>query len=607
MRLIQRKELSLKPSTSNENETPLLIKIHSGETLSFKRTQIHQIFSSFIELTLPNSLTKASKLHFTSSQIHRLTPLIPLSSSEIVQKSSNTKKMDSNQPSLSSSLKMDWVNGENWAKKAQSMDINKGIQSVKIPRTLRAKLRDYQKEGVNWLQFLAEHQLGGVLADDMGLGKTIQTLAHLLVEKKQGRLCTPCLVVSPKSVISNWDNECEKFAPSLKRLLLVGGNRHVHFSTLHEYDLIITSYGLLSKDIHHLLKISFHVLILDEAQMIKNTRSKISQMIKTLHSKQRLCLTGTPMENHLGELWSLFQFLMPNFLGNEYQFNQLYRQPIEKNHDYHRQSLLAHRVAPLMLRRIKNDVARELPPKTEMTVLIPLEKEQADLYEFIRASMLEHVEKNMALESKKRHSFLMGNALLKLRQICCHSHLLSLASAKKINSSGKLKWLKNHLPTMVKQGRRILLFSSFTSMLSILSSELKIMKIPFLILTGKSTQRGELVKKFQEGKTPIFLISLKAGGVGLNLTAADTVIHYDPWWNPAAEQQANDRAYRIGQEKAVFVYKLITEGSVEEKIQRMQNKKKNLAQELYHHSDLNSSNLMEYDWKALFQPIEMFE
>jgi len=589
--LIQRNELDFKQSVE---ESKLQIKLESGETLSLQRDRVNAIFSSFVELNEEKSLNDENRLRFPSNQFGRLIPLLDL------------EKKPSKRKSSSPNLNLSWENGKKLAKKAKQLSNDTGIRHVPVPRELRGELRDYQQSGLNWLQFLRKHTLGGILADDMGLGKTIQTLAHILVEKKAGRLRAPCLVIAPTSLLSNWQQESQKFAPSLKFMKLAGSKRKTLYPKIPTVDLVVTSYGLVLRDINKLRKTRFHLLILDEAQVIKNTRSKITAAVNDLSSNQRLCLTGTPMENHLGELWSLFQFLMPNFLGSEYQFNQLYRQPIEKNQDYLRQTLLAKRVAPLMLRRTKNEVAKELPSKTEMVTLIELEETQADLYETIRVSMMEQVNKAMSLESSNRNQFLIGNALLKLRQVCCHSSLIKLESAQKSHSSAKVAWLKSRLPTMVEQGRRILLFSSFTSMLDIIADELQQMSIPFLMLTGKSKHRGKLVEQFQKSEVPVFLISLKAGGVGLNLTAADTVIHYDPWWNPAAEQQANDRAYRIGQDKPVFVYKLITKGTVEEKIQQMQQQKNKLAQGLYDQEALDTMNLTAEDWQALFQPIDGF-
>ncbi len=597
--LIERDEIDFK---SESLDSQLHIKLDSGETLSLERERVKSIFSSFVELNDEKNLNENKRLKFPTNQFGRLIPLLNQEKEISAETRSNKRKGIKN--SFSSSL--NWLNGKQLAKKAKQLNRGTTISEIEVPRELRGDLRDYQQAGLNWLQFIRKYNLGGILADDMGLGKTIQTIAHILVEKKEGRLRGPCLVVAPTTLLSNWHQEIQKFAPSLKVLIFAGSNRKVLFPKIANSDVVITSYGLILRDINKLTNLHFHLLILDEAQVIKNTRSKITAAVNELRSNQRLCLTGTPMENHLGELWSLFHFLMPDFLGSEYQFNQLYRQPIEKNQDYLRQSLLAKRVAPLMLRRTKNEVAKELPSKTEMLVLLELEESQADLYETIRISMIEQVHKVMSLESKTRNQFLIGNALLKLRQVCCHSSLIKLESAQRNSSSTKISWLQQRLPTMVEQGRRILLFSSFTSMLDIIAKELEVMSLPFLMLTGKTKHRGKMVEQFQKSNIPIFLISLKAGGVGLNLTAADTVIHYDPWWNPAAEQQANDRAYRIGQDKPVFVYKLITKGTVEEKIQQMQQQKNKLSQGLYDQESLDTMNLTADDWQALFQPIEGF-
>lgn len=590
--LIHRDELNFNHSDGDSN---LKIKLDTGETLSLERERVQAIFSSFVELNDEKSLNDEKRLRLPTNQFGRLIPLLEFE-----------KKTKYRGKKANSGLSLTWESGKDLAKKAKQLANDKGIRKITVPRELKGELRDYQQAGLNWLQFLQKHHLGGILADDMGLGKTIQTIAHILVEKKRGRMKTPCLVIAPTSLLSNWQQETQKFAPSLKFMKLSGTKRAGLYEKIPSMDLVVTSYGLVLRDINKLRKTRFHLVILDEAQVIKNTRSKITSAVNELRSIHRICLTGTPMENHLGELWSLFQFLMPSFLGSEYQFNQLYRQPIEKNQDYHRQTLLAKRVAPLMLRRTKNEVAKELPSKTEMVTTIELEQPQADLYETIRVSMMEQVNKAMTLETNSRNQFLIGNALLKLRQVCCHSNLIKLESAQSMNASAKISWLKMRLPTMVTQGRRILLFSSFTSMLDIIAEELKAMSIPYLMLTGKSKHRGKLVEQFQNSEVPIFLISLKAGGVGLNLTAADTVIHYDPWWNPAAEQQANDRAYRIGQDKPVFVYKLITKGTVEEKIQQMQLQKNKIAQGLYDQDALDTMNLTNEDWQALFQPIEGF-
>lgn len=459
-----------------------------------------------------------------------------------------------------------------------------GIEEAAPPASLQANLRNYQQRGLNWLQFLREYSLGGVLADDMGLGKTIQTLAHLLLEKESGRMQSPCLIVAPTSLMGNWRREAQRFTPELRVVILQGSERHQHFDTINEYDLVLTTYPLLSRDTEILLQNHYYYLILDEAQTIKNPRSKSARLVRTLKTDHRLCLTGTPMENHLGELWALFDFLMPGFLGNIQFFNRHYRIPVEKHGEAGKRRLLSKRVKPFMLRRTKQEVAKELPPKTEMIRSIPLGKQQATLYESIRLSMEQKVRQTIKSKGLARSHITILDALLKLRQCCCDPSLLSLKQAKQVRESAKLELLMDLLPELLEEGRRILLFSQFTSMLAIIEKQLKRQKISYTKLTGQTQKRDEVIERFTQGEVDLFLISLKAGGIGLNLTAADTVIIYDPWWNPAVEAQAMDRAHRIGQENPVFVYKLITENTVEEKILAMQERKRSLAEGIYDES-----------------------
>lgn len=460
----------------------------------------------------------------------------------------------------------------------------KGIEEIKPPATLQAELRNYQQQGLNWLQFLRQFNLGGVLADDMGLGKTIQTLAHLLIEKKSGRMQSPCLIVAPTSLMGNWRREAQRFTPELSVVILQGSERHQHFDSIGEYDLVLTTYPLLSRDTEVLQQHDYHYLILDEAQTIKNPRAKAARLVRTLKANHRLCLTGTPMENHLGELWALFDFLIPGFLGNFQFFNRHYRTSIEKHGDTDKRRMLSKRVKPFMLRRTKGEVAKELPPKTEMIRSIPLGKQQAVLYESIRLSMEQKVRQTIKNKGLARSHITILDALLKLRQCCCDPSLLSLEQAKQVRESAKLELLMDLLPELLEEGRRILLFSQFTSMLAVIEKQLKRKKISYAKLTGQTRKRDEVIEKFTTGDVDLFLISLKAGGIGLNLTAADTVILYDPWWNPAVESQAMDRAHRIGQENPVFVYKLITENTVEEKILAMQERKRSLAEGIYDES-----------------------
>jgi SNF2 family DNA or RNA helicase len=438
----------------------------------------------------------------------------------------------------------------------------------------------------------------------MGLGKTIQALAHLLVEKDSGRADRPSLVVAPTSLMTNWRQETERFAPQLKVLVLHGQDRKQHFDRIKEHDLVVTSYPLLVRDEAVLLKEDFHCVILDEAQYIKNPKTTYAQVAWSLKARHHLCLTGTPMENHLGELWSLFNFLLPGFLGDELRFNAIFRRPIEKQNHDERRKLLARRVAPFILRRRKEDVLKELPAKTEIIQKVELTSAQRDLYESVRLAMHARVKEEVARKGMSRSHIVILDALLKLRQICCHPQLLSLPSAKKVTESAKLELLMDLLPEMIDEGRRILLFSQFTSMLALIEEELAKVKIPYVILTGQTTDRATPIDQFQNGEVPLFLISLKAGGTGLNLTAADTVIHYDPWWNPAVENQATDRAHRIGQTKKVFVYKLITEGTVEEKIVALQVRKKELVEGLLDEDRKENVKLSQEDIDLLFAPLE---
>ena len=454
------------------------------------------------------------------------------------------------------------------------------ITEAQNPQGLQATLRPYQEEGFRWLQFLTRYGLSGILADDMGLGKTLQTIAHLLAEKESGRLTKPSLIIAPTSLLGNWQDEIAKFAPSLNVHIHYGGGRHRLRQPFDAADIIVTSYSLVYRDQDYLESRCFSHLILDEAQNIKNPGSRSARACCALDAEHRLCISGTPMENHLEELWSLFHFLMPGFLGQQESFRQRFRHPIEKENDDFARDLLASRVGPLMLRRKKSEVAKDLPPKTEMIRSVELEGPQRDLYETIRASMEQRVQEVITEQGMDRAHLYILDALLKLRQVCCHPHLLDLEAAQSVDSSAKMDLLFDMLPEMVAAGRRVLIFSQFTSMLGLIEKRVIAEGIDYVKLTGNTRNRSALVKKFQTGKVPIFLISLKAGGVGLNLTKADTVIHYDPWWNPAIESQATDRAYRIGQDNPVFVYKLITKGSIEERIVAMQEDKKELVESL---------------------------
>lgn len=499
-------------------------------------------------------------------------------------------------------LGMAWQTSDRLSQFAQQL--KQGYQStLATPQGFHGELRPYQQQGLAWLQFLRATEHGGILADDMGLGKTAQTLAHLLIEKQAGYLeQKPALIIAPTSLMYNWLKEAQKFTPDLKVLVLQGQNRHQDFEKIPEHDIVLSTYPLLTRDEEQLQKHHYHALILDEAQNIKNPRAKASQVACQLKATHRLCLTGTPMENHLGELWSLFYFLMPGFLANQELFNKNYRHPIEKQGDNQRRQKLVNRIKPFMLRRLKTDVAKELPAKTTIEVNIDMNEQQSKLYEAVRISMQDSVRQIIAQKGFKRSQILILDALLKLRQVCCHPSLLKLDSiASDKAQSAKLEHLLEMVSEMVEEGRKILIFSQFTSMLQLIEDRLNKQKIDFVKLTGQTKKREEVINAFQSGQVPVFLISLKAGGVGLNLTAADTVIHYDPWWNPAAEEQASDRAWRIGQDKPVFVYKLITNQSIEEKICVLQKNKAQLAQSILSHDQESDIKLSEQDIMNLFE------
>ncbi|MDN6872500.1 DEAD/DEAH box helicase [Pseudomonas citronellolis] len=474
-------------------------------------------------------------------------------------------------------------------------------QPCAAPAGLRAELRPYQLQGLAWMQALRELEVGGILGDDMGLGKTLQVLAHILTEKRAGRLDRPALVLMPTSLVANWQDEAARFAPDLRVLTLHGSDRHKGFDELGQYNLLLSTYALLPRDIEALSRQPLHLAVFDEAQYLKNASSKSAQAAAKLDARQRLCLTGTPLENHLGELWALFDLIMPGWLGDARGFARLYRNPIEKASDGQRLAHLNARIKPFLLRRKKEQVASELPPKSEITHWVELSDVQRDLYETVRLAMDSKVRAEIQRKGLARSHIVVLEALLKLRQVCCDPRLLD--STLPAVGSGKLAGLLEMLDELLEEGRRVLLFSQFTSMLELIQTELEQRGIPYALLTGDTRDRRQPVEDFQQGRVPLFLISLKAGGTGLNLTAADTVIHYDPWWNPAVEQQATDRAYRIGQDKPVFVYKLIARGTLEEKIQQLQARKAALAAGVLEEGKDGGLQLQDSDIDALFAPL----
>ncbi|MBK5930073.1 DEAD/DEAH box helicase [Halochromatium salexigens] len=586
--LIQNPAVDLSPRALNalSEETRFSLRLDDGRYIFFPAERLKPILSTLIELYDPMArLQGDGRMRLSRLQATELAEL------------------EQQAPNLS------WRGGEQaraWGRRLREFE---RIEPVAPPAELQAELRPYQQEGLNWLQFLRDFELGGVLADDMGLGKTIQALAHLLIEKAAGRADRPSLVVAPTSLMFNWKREAERFAPSLRVVILQGPKRQEHFDHLGEQDLVLTTYALLPRDLEVLIAQDWHLLILDEAQAIKNPRSKGAQAARALKARHRLCLTGTPLENHLGELWSLMDFLMPDLLGDERGFRRLFRTPIERHGEHERTEHLRRRIAPFLLRRTKEKVAADLPAKTEILREVALASDQRDLYETLRLALHEKVRKEIARKGLAQSGIIILDALLKLRQCCCDPRLVSLESARRVKGSAKLDLLMELLSDLLQEGRRVLLFSQFTSMLSLieeaLDQRLKHKKDrDYVKLTGQTRNRQTPVDRFQAGEVPLFLISLKAGGSGLNLTAADTVIHYDPWWNPAAERQATDRAHRIGQDKPVFVYKLLTEGTVEQRVAELQERKQALADAMLEGGGSAAKSLSHEDLDLLFAPLD---
>jgi superfamily II DNA or RNA helicase len=472
------------------------------------------------------------------------------------------------------------------------------------PPSLRAKLRAYQAEGVAFLQRLRASRVGGVLADEMGLGKTLQTIAHIAIEKAEGRLRgAPALVVGPTTLVGNWSREIGRFAPDLRVVVLHGPERHARWSQVPGADVVVTTYPVLVRDEERLAQQRFHLVVLDEAQAIKNARSQARRALESLQAEHRVCLTGTPVENHLGELWSLFDWLAPGLLGDELGFRRFWRQPIEKRGDAERLAALREVVAPFVLRRLKRDVAKELPPKTEVSLPVELGADQRELYEAIRVAAHADVRRAIRAKGLAASAVTILDALTKLRQVCCDPRLVAMDAARGVRESAKLQALLGLLGEQLEGGHRALVFSQFTSMLALVGEALGARGIDYLVLTGETRHRHRVVDAFEEGRADVFLISLKAGGTGLNLVSADTVVHYDPWWNPAAQAQATDRAYRIGQKRPVFVHNLVVAGSVEERVLALQEKKRWLSSTLLGDGG-GAAPLSEGDVDALFAPLD---
>ncbi len=490
------------------------------------------------------------------------------------------------------------ITDDEFKKHVETLNSFEKILPKTLPDGLKAILRPYQKAGFDWLYFLKEYNFGGILADDMGLGKTIQVLAFLLNEKVRNEN-QQHLIIAPTSVVFNWMKEAEKFAPSLRILNHTGNERNkdgsLHFN---EYDIILTSYSILLRDNLLFTSKEFDYIILDESQKIKNPAAKTARLIRTLHAKHRLCLTGTPVENNLNELWSQVSFLNPGMLGTLKKFNEAFVKPIQRNNDESAAEDLRKTVYPFILRRRKEVVAKELPEKTEVVHYCEMELSQQKIYNVWRDSIRNDIMKEIEEKGIRKTGFKVIEGLLRLRQICNHPLLVKADSKSK---SGKFEEFKEHLEKVLSENHKVLVFSQFVQMLNIIKAYLDKQNILYEVLTGSTIDRECCVDNFQNNeKVKIFLISLKAGGFGLNLTAADYVFHYDPWWNPAVEEQATDRTHRIGQSKNVFVYKFVTKDSVEEKILQLQKKKKKLVENIITSETGVLKNLQKEDIDILF-------
>ena len=467
-----------------------------------------------------------------------------------------------------------------WMEKAKTLNDQDVLKNIDLSKNLKCSLRKYQKDGVNWLRFLENRGFCGILADEMGLGKTVQTLAWLQLdrsEKNQKNL--PALIICPTSLVENWAEEVKRFTPDKSILVLQGSDRHKDWKNIPNYNIIITSYALMRRDIDKHLDFTYSVAILDEAQQIKNRTTQNALAAKKIQANHRLVLSGTPIENSVTDLWSIMDFLMPGYLGDHKTFHEKYELPIIHGGTEGdlAQIKLKRKLHPFLLRRLKKHVAKDLPPKIERIASCKLTADQLLVYQQLLNASKNRIEKMVEKDGFNKSRMEILKTLLRLRQTCNHIDLLHLKDVKSKNPSGKMDLFFSLLNEAIDSSHRILVFSQFTGMLSILKNELEKKDIKYCYLDGSTKNRQDIVKLFnRDHSIPVFLMSLKAGGTGLNLTGADMVIHFDPWWNPAVENQATDRAHRIGQKRTVYSVKLITKGTIEEKVVALQESKKNI-------------------------------
>jgi SNF2 family DNA or RNA helicase len=550
-------------------------RLKDGSILKLDNRQLLDLYSLFSDLDINDKKIKGSKINLPSNRALFLDNYLNEKKFKLVSKNTDYERL-------------------------VSEILNPTDLNIKLPPDLEGVLRDYQKFGYKWLKTLSHYGFGGILADDMGLGKTLQVLSFIKSEKTEGT--KPCLVVAPTSLVFNWKSEVDKFVPDLTAAVISGtkAEREKLIKNIGNLDLAVTSYGSLKRDIELYENMEFSYIFVDEAQHIKNPSTLNAGSVKSLKAKGCFALTGTPIENTLTELWSIFDFVMPGYLMSHNKFIKKFESPIVKNSDTAALKRLSQFIKPFILRRLKKDVLKELPDKIESKAIAEMTVDQKKLY----AAYLKKAQGEVAAEIKnngiEKSKIKILAILTRLRQLCCHPATF-IDNYK--GGSGKLEVLTELIEDSIQAEHRMLIFSQFTSMLEIIGAELNRQNIPYFYLDGstKAEDRLKMVNAYNSLEKPVFLISLKAGGTGLNLTAADIVIHFDPWWNPSVEDQATDRAYRIGQTKVVQVFKIVAKGTIEERILELQEKKKGLINSIIHAGENLVTQLSEKEIRNLFQ------
>jgi superfamily II DNA or RNA helicase len=485
---------------------------------------------------------------------------------------------------------------ETWAKTLQTI-ADPDMSRFTVPASLQADLRPYQREGFAWLCWLFEQQLGGILADDMGLGKTVQTIAFLLYIQKS--LTAPVLIIAPTSVVENWDAELHKFAPSIQRVVLRRGDRTELLEKIQNGSVVVTSYALLRRDHAALLTHAWSAVILDEAQHVKNYQGQAYKLIRELRTMSRFALTGTPLENNLMELWTMLSLSCPGLFPDPEHFRQFFKKPIENGTNPERLAIIRKRMKPFLKRRTKELVGKDLPPKTEQVLLLEMESNQRKQYDLFLHKERQRVLGLLAEGGLQEHRFQVLTSLLRLRQLCLHPRLITATDTT--TPAIKIDELMEQLEEVVAEGHKTIIFSQFTSFLELVKQALAAKKWRYSYLDGATADRRAAIDEFQKNAdVPLFLLSLKAGGVGLNLTAADYCIILDPWWNPAVEDQAIARAHRMGQTRPVMVYKYIVKDTIEEKILKLQEKKRQLFKNVIDEGELFGQGITEEDIREIF-------